>query len=369
MKKALILIIAVAMSLGLMAQSATFLGIPINNTISSFSYELQQNGFTQKLNGDFVGSYLGVDDVEVILIPMQNNSNEVSGVFVTFPSMNSWDEYERLYNRIDRYLGVLYGSPTYISREFDSKIKPTSSKDKYTELQKGNCAYLTSYAQEKSSIDLFMSGTDKDDICRIRIIYTYDPSASPVASTPLERPTVQPTEQSTSHLKFKGIPIDGNAKDMVDKLVKKGYNYEGEINNTYVLTGTFAGYSNCNIFVSAQNYLVSTVGVVFSETTEWLNLYSTYSRLKNALTEKYGKPQKSIENFSTPYEPSDDMEKSLLTMEGKCNYETVYLLPEGMIVLSIARVYSDYMPHCYVSLSYIDKQNYTKEISIGNEDL
>ena len=78
--------------------------------------------------------------------------------------------------------------------------------------------------------------------------------------------TAQIKNDSSKHLLFKGVPIDGPLPEYVNKLKKHGYTHKGTDNGLAILEGEFATYKNCTIGVSAsvRKNVVSKIVVFFS---------------------------------------------------------------------------------------------------------
>ena len=48
-----------------------------------------------------------------------------------------------------------------------------------------------------------------------------------------------------THLKFKGVPIDGSLTEFVSKMKTAGFTHTGTDHGIASLKGDFAGYKNC----------------------------------------------------------------------------------------------------------------------------
>ncbi len=166
---------------------------------------------------------------------------------------------------------------------------------------------------------------------------------------------VQNTSESSAHLAFKGVPIDGTLDEYVLKMKKNGFVHMGTEDGIAMLKGDFASYKNCIVGVVTlkQKDLVSTIKVIFPEWDTWSNLSSNYFSLKEMLTEKYGEPSDCVEKF-VGYEPSDDNSKMYAVEFDKCKYYTTFETEKGSIQLSIDH---DGVMSCYVMLAYYDKIN------------
>lgn len=160
--------------------------------------------------------------------------------------------------------------------------------------------------------------------------------------------------QSSEHLSFKGVPIDGTLNEYVAKMKQSGFTMLGTEDGIAMLKGDFASYKGCIIGVSTLNGkdLVSKITVIFPSYESWSLLASNYFNLKEMLTEKYGQPSESIEKFST-YTPDDDGSKMTQVHLDACKYVTTYETDKGSIRLSIKGDISD----AFVMLEYFDKIN------------
>lgn len=161
-----------------------------------------------------------------------------------------------------------------------------------------------------------------------------------------------------THLKFKGVPIDGTLEKFVSRMKRKGFKHVESLNNCEVLEGDFADFKKCTIYVSTLDSkdLVSRISVAFPEQEQWEYLYGDYKYLKELLTEKYGKPSECVERFQSTYgmKPQDNQERMLNVGLNNCTYETHFAVGNGEIVLWIGH---DGVSSCYVMLSYKDKIN------------
>lgn len=159
---------------------------------------------------------------------------------------------------------------------------------------------------------------------------------------------------TASHLTFKGVPIDGRLIDFVSKMKKAGFTHTGTNEGVAIIEGEFASYSKCTVGVQTlqQKDLVSKIVVLFPERDNWQSLSSNYFNLKQLLTEKYGAPSESIENFQS-HEPSGDGSKMIYVRNSECKYQTIYEVQKGTIKLSI----ENDSRKCFVKLAYFDRLN------------
>ena len=165
----------------------------------------------------------------------------------------------------------------------------------------------------------------------------------------------QTKADSSKHLSFKGVPIDGTLADYVLKMKKNGFVQKSLKDGVAILEGDFASYKSCIVGVSTlkQKDLVSKIVVIFPKRDTWSSLSSNYFNLKDLLTEKYGKPSENLEEFQS-YTPEDDGSKFTQVELGACKYYTTFETEKGTIELTIEH---DGITSCFVKLAYFDKIN------------
>lgn len=157
------------------------------------------------------------------------------------------------------------------------------------------------------------------------------------------------------HMLFKGIEINGTLSQFKNSLTKQGFTVAESEENALAFKGTFAGYDNCAILVSATpvEKMVYTVVVVLPEQDSWYSLKSRFNEFKESLTKKYGKPYQDIHYFSDPYYEGDGYEMQAINYH-KCSYAAMYQTPLGEIGVMI---YEAGRRTASVVLIYKDKIN------------
>jgi hypothetical protein len=164
--------------------------------------------------------------------------------------------------------------------------------------------------------------------------------------------------QTSAHLSFKNVPIDGTLEEYVSKMKQNGFSHLQTEDGTAYLNGDFAGYKNCHVGVSTlkQKDLVHKIAVVFPEKDTWSRLSTNYFELKQMISEKYGKPSDEVEKFdvSSYAQPKDDNAKLYEVKFDRCKYYTIWQTEKGEIQLSID--HND-VTSCFVKLIYLDKIN------------
>ena len=174
--------------------------------------------------------------------------------------------------------------------------------------------------------------------------------------------------QSSEHLKFKGVPIDGTLNEYVSKMKQAGFQLIGTDDGVALLEGEFAGYRGCLIAVSTLKSVnvVNTIGVVFPARENWSSLEGDYEHLKSMLTEKYGEPSDVVEKFQGYGNPQTDQEKWIRLITDNCSWYTIFETKNGDIQLSLEK--GDYGEY-FVLLKYFDKINTEAVRSAAMEDL
>ena len=164
--------------------------------------------------------------------------------------------------------------------------------------------------------------------------------------------------QNSEHLKFKGVPIDGTLNEYVNKMKQAGFVLEETEDGVALLSGEFAGYSDCIVGVKTLQKLnlVHEIVVLFPSQDKWAGLNYDYERLKTMLTKKYGEPDECMEKFNAPpYMTMDDNDKMYQVERNNCEYYSKYDTNNGSISLTISN--DGYEFGCRVKLFYTDKTN------------
>ena len=173
--------------------------------------------------------------------------------------------------------------------------------------------------------------------------------------------------EKSSHLKFKGVPIDGTLKEFTTRMKRKGFKSVGSDDGLEILQGDFAAFKECVIYVSTLDNkdLVSRISVAFPKEETWEYLYGDYKHLKELLTEKYGQPSSVTEEFQERYIDDDNDRMHAVKMD-KCKYETRFKTDNGEIVLWIEH---ESVVSCFVMLIYKDKVNGSIIKNVAKDDL
>lgn len=157
-----------------------------------------------------------------------------------------------------------------------------------------------------------------------------------------------------AHLKFKGIPIDGEYKAFSQRLVQKGFKQVEVSADGIILVGNFMATPGVMVAVypDPSSKAVSMVSAMIEAGDNWAQIESKYYDVVDMYKEKYGEPIEHVEEFTTEVYNSDSWRKNALH-DGQCNYRTLWKTEGGRILISPAYFNLKY----YIVCAYIDKQN------------
>lgn len=157
-----------------------------------------------------------------------------------------------------------------------------------------------------------------------------------------------------NHLKFKGIPIDGEYKAFAQKLIQKGFKQIESTQDGIVLSGNFMATPGVMVLVypDPTSKSVSTVSAMIEASDNWPTIEAKYYDVVDTYKMKYGEPSQRIEEFSVDVHNDDFFRKNALH-DGQCNYKSLWETEGGRIVLSMAYFQLRY----YIICAYVDEQN------------
>lgn len=340
MKKILISIFVITIAVNCCCQELTFLGIPIKGSKSDFTKELLNKGFElipeddeEALSGLFLGE-------PCILKPQTDENGDMRNVMVILIPDDNWSSLYVKYESMKMKLMRELGTPSKDDAYFDLPVEPTSDLAKFQAVTNGKCEYQCLwFTMDVGGTSVSINHLKTGQNC-VLVSYLREDKQS----------------ITTNHLKFKGISLGETPYNFASELERQGYTYVTKVDDTYVLTGLFAGYSNCKLFVNAAQYdnTVNYVAVNFPNQDKWEYLLNTYSNLKDMLTQKYGKPVSCIEEFNSAKVPTSEYKIMSLLKQDEFKYETLYFIDGGYLKLTISHLYVNYEHSFYVGLIYMD---------------
>ena len=165
------------------------------------------------------------------------------------------------------------------------------------------------------------------------------------------------TQCNFTHLRFEGIPIDGPIEPFVQKLKEKGFKPVEKWEEMQCLKGTFAGKSNCQVFVlrNVKRDIVYRVVVCMPFRDNWEQIERDYQYLQRYYIKKLGAPDEFHSNFEVPREVERNEDKWKLLCADKCNYTSTWEVDGGKIYLEMSHI-EDENENC-VRVLFYDKVN------------
>jgi len=165
------------------------------------------------------------------------------------------------------------------------------------------------------------------------------------------------TQCNFSHLRFEGIPIDGPIEPFVQKLKEKGFKPVEKWEEMQCLKGTFAGKSNCQVFVlrNVKRDIVYRVVVCMPFRDNWEQIERDYQYLQRYYIKKLGAPDEFHSNFEISREVERNEDKWRLLCADKCNYTSTWEVDGGKIYLEMSHI-EDENENC-VRVLFYDKVN------------
>lgn len=353
MKKGIILSLALLFAIDGFCQNLSFSGIPIQGAKNKFVQKIRSKGFSQYSDTTYIGKFYSYDSC--IVKPIANDNEEIIAVVLILPPAHDWTTLNVAYNVLRTKLMNEFGDNAAIKEEFDTPTEPYTAEKKYEALNNGKCMYMTSWAMDNGVVSLLINHWKSGENV-VQVVWMKMDFMIP----------------NLSHMKFKGIPFDVSADEFVSRLKRQGYKYVTRPYNDYILmTGDFAGYSECNIYINVvlPDDVIGAVAVNFPNQSRWSHLQATYNNIKNMLIEKYGTPSSCTEEFDSYRQPTSEYDAMSLLKQDKYKYETKFYVEGGIIQLNISRVYVDYEHIFYVSLTYYDMDNRQKSTKNAIDDL
>ena len=132
------------------------------------------------------------------------------------------------------------------------------------------------------------------------------------------------------HLTFKGIPINGPLEKVRAKIIKAGFEPNGES-----LVGRFAGLKVCVYVGGVENMaLAYSVIAVSEQESSWVSLKRTFFNVRELYLKKYGEPTFDIQSFVEPYAEGDGDELEATELQ-KCFYNSKFSVPGGEVSIII----------------------------------
>lgn len=160
----------------------------------------------------------------------------------------------------------------------------------------------------------------------------------------------------TEHFTFKGLPIDGEEQEFIEKLKLQGY-IKVQYVDKAVLSGSFIGRDSfIMVYSTPLTNTVWKVMVLFEHTfNTWSEIKSVYEQLVDLYIQKYGSPTLEKKIFTSPWEEGDGHEL-LALKSGACVYGAGFVYSKendtiGTIIIEMTN-------NCQLRIHYEDKINF-----------
>lgn len=175
---------------------------------------------------------------------------------------------------------------------------------------------------------------------------------------------------SSDHMTFWGTPIDGPKQEFVKKMLKKGSDAAIQTEQgDKVLIGPFEQDNKSGYFLIVDSKpdvdIVNQVALLYPRMYGWKEYEAKYNELKKELTQKYGEPVGSVEQFSNPNTNTRDKLSKFFLEEAQ--YSTLYYDEKGSVELSIKGYGYPPLYDARITITYIDGINNESSEDVGDE--
>lgn len=151
------------------------------------------------------------------------------------------------------------------------------------------------------------------------------------------------THPSTAVNYRKGIPVGGTPSEQKAALLRAGAKYLDKQEGTLLYRHRYAGL-DCTLQHSDTH--AGLLAATFPVRASWRALEKDYDRLWDALCKQYGEPTSQKYAFlHAGLVPDLDEYEELL--EGRCDWRSLWMLPDGAIELSIT---ANHGGECFVTI-------------------
>lgn len=174
---------------------------------------------------------------------------------------------------------------------------------------------------------------------------------------------------SSDHMTFWGAPIDGPKQEFVRKMLKKADAVVQDNIGNQTLIGPFAHDNHNGYFLVVESDpnidVVNKVALLYPSLHGWNEYEAKYNALKRELTQKYGEPAGSVEQFSDPnIKMRDKLSKFFLK---EAQYSTLFYDEKGSVELSIKGYGLQSLFSVRITVTYIDGINNESYEDVGDE--
>jgi hypothetical protein len=157
-----------------------------------------------------------------------------------------------------------------------------------------------------------------------------------------------------AHLKFKGIPVDGNYNVFAQELVAKGFKQIEASDDGIALVGNFMATPDVVVVVypDPSTKIVYNVSAMIEAGNSWNLIKNKFDEIVATYKEKYGEPSEYSEEFASDI-GKNDLSRLYSIDDSKCYYKAVWDVEGGSIGIAPAYLMTKY----YIICSYSDDEN------------
>lgn len=141
--------------------------------------------------------------------------------------------------------------------------------------------------------------------------------------------------QSPKHLSFEGMSLEGEYNTFTRIMRRNGFRFSSKDKQEPFMRGKVLGeMADLTILVTPKTYQVYMIMVSYPQRTGWETLKNQYDSMKMKLFARYGNPEMSVEQFSSPLAENNPI---AALEHGNCTFVTNYRAPGGEIILSLSQ--------------------------------
>ena len=175
------------------------------------------------------------------------------------------------------------------------------------------------------------------------------------------------TAFAQDHMKFMGIPINGQLSTFCQALEKKGFTQYQMYSNAAVYSGLFTGRpAYVMVEITPKSKVVEDVVVIY-DYYKWEDMEAIYDEIKVKLAAKYSEPVK-VEELGTYGAHDYDLKGKIES--GSIVRETRFETNLGKVIVGIDIIdVNDVLPSPHAFVAYVDKANQAKGEQEADDDL
>ena len=137
------------------------------------------------------------------------------------------------------------------------------------------------------------------------------------------------------HLSFEGMSLEGEYNTFTRIMRRNGFRFSTKDKQEPFMRGKVLGEeAEVTILVTPKTYQVYMLMVSYPQRSGWETLKNQYNSMKMKLYARYGNPQMSVEQFSSPLAENNPI---AALEHGNATFVANYNVPGGEIILSLSK--------------------------------